>query len=540
MECKVVVVYLDHYGHQCRRITSKKFAHLQFGKDEQHVPTIIVKFENATCAFSSQGRTSVFAPLATEGKAVISLHAQGIQIMISGADGSHLRKELVVFMQQLKATVDHRVESTQSRKGYSSLPEYNRPRQPLGAIQVNSLKSRHVTNPPRKQSKHGKQLVSENTIGIYESQQWNLTAEQTDTTYVTASTGVAACAIGGTTLHRFAGAQERQHMKPTSASHWLRARVLLIDEVSMIDGEYFDYIEQLARHIRCNDKPFGGIQLVLVGDFLQLPPVSCNAKSERHYCFQAKSWDTCIDSYFELTQVLRQKDKEFVSVLQRFRLGQCTPNDEHYIRQTILHPAFCDGINATRLCTHNREAQQINTRELLKLQGPVKEYERIDSSDDVERSVLSSRVEKNIQLKKGAQVMLSANISVTNGLANGTRGVVIAFDAAGWPIVKFGGNHQETIHLHTFRTSKLNGGSIECKQLPLRLAWAISIHKSQGLTLDRLEVHLSKTFECGQAYVALSRAKSYNGLRVHGFSVRAIRASDIVLAFYHSWFPSNY
>eukprot|EP00043_Microstomoeca_roanoka_P000555 m.28080 g.28080 ORF g.28080 m.28080 type:complete len:587 (-) comp10375_c0_seq2:20-1780(-) len=575
LECAAVVVYLDQYGQQRKRCSSKKPAALQFGRDANRIPTIIITYDHTELAFTAQGHVRILGPNIADGKASVCLDEQGIQIYISRASPETLKKLLLSFMQQLRETVQERklTEESEQRISLKPLPKV---RKPLGAIQLNPDPS----SPPMKQSKpmQNKSIETSNLqrptaamrsmlrtrpmTELNEEQQAILMqvlagksvfftgsagtgksflikkileALPKDTTVATASTGVAACAIGGTTLHAFAGVQMGSNRLPLKTSAWIKAKVLLIDEISMVDARYFDQLEEVARKVRRSRQPFGGIQLVLVGDFLQLPPIT-RTGGKTQFCFNAKSWESCVDAFYHLTKVHRQTDQQFIAMLHRFRLGKCTQEDEQYIRATAGQMVELHGIRATRLCTHVKEAEVINQKELALIAEPSKVFRRHDSSPDVKTSGLAHRVDEEVILKVGAQVMLTTNINVMAGLANGSRGVVKKFDATGWPVVKFLNGHEETIRPHVWRAHSASRHVYECRQLPLKLAWAVSIHKSQGMTLDALEVDLSRVFEYGQAYVALSRARSYQGLCVKGFDASSIKAHPQVLTYYEKHF----
>ncbi|XP_052776592.1 ATP-dependent DNA helicase PIF1-like [Mya arenaria] len=363
-------------------------------------------------------------------------------------------------------------------------------------------------------------------------------------TFPTASTGVAACHIGGTTLHQFAGVGSGQGSleqcielasRTQIAQQWRKCHHLIIDEISMVDGDFFDKLETVGRVIRKSDKPFGGIQLIICGDFLQLPPVT-KGEERRKFCFQSKAWRKCIDMNMELTDVRRQSDKTFISVLQNIRMGRCPEFVYTTLRGTAQNNIQQNGILATQLCTHKEDVNQINNFQLKKLTGPSKSYEATDSDEVYLKQInFLSPVPATLTLTVGAQVMLAKNVDITKGLVNGARGVVIGFETGSEcnPIVKFLCG-LETAVKPTRWTFKVSGGVLLTrKQIPLKLAWAISIHKSQGMTLDCVEISLSKVFESGQSYVALSRAKSLEGLRVLDFDRKCVRADPEVLKFYH-------
>ncbi|XP_075280839.1 ATP-dependent DNA helicase PIF1 [Opisthocomus hoazin] len=362
-------------------------------------------------------------------------------------------------------------------------------------------------------------------------------------TYATASTGVAACHIGGTTLHAFAGigsgkAPLEQCIqlaeRPGARRHWLACQHLIIDEISMVDGQFFDRLEAVARAVRKRDEPFGGIQLIICGDFLQLPPV-CKANEETKFCFQAKSWRKCIHINMELTEVRRQTDKTFVSLLSAVRLGRCTEEVSRLLMQAAANRSERDGILATRLCTHKDDVEVTNERRLQQLSGEVHAFEALDSDPMLVKLIdAQCPVGGRVELKLGAQVMLAKNLDVSQGLVNGARGVVVGFESEqkGLPKVRFLCGITQVIKMEKWVFKGASGVHLSRQQLPLKLAWAISIHKSQGMSLDCVEISLSRVFECGQAYVALSRARSLAGLRVLDFDPKVVRADPSVLQFY--------
>ncbi|XP_019386155.1 PREDICTED: ATP-dependent DNA helicase PIF1 [Crocodylus porosus] len=362
-------------------------------------------------------------------------------------------------------------------------------------------------------------------------------------TYATASTGVAACHIGGTTLHAFAGigsgkAPLEQCIQLARRlgvrQHWLDCQHLIIDEISMVDGEFFDKLEAVARAVRKRDDPFGGIQLIICGDFLQLPPV-CKGNNQIKFCFQAKSWRKCICVNMELTEVRRQTDKTFISLLRAVRLGRCPDEVTWQLTQTAANRVEKDGILATRLCTHKDDVELTNERRLQQLPGERRSFEAVDSDPMLAKLIdAQCPVGHRIELKPGAQVMLTKNLDVSRGLVNGARGVVVEFEAGGkgLPRVRFLCGVTEVIKLERWIFKGPSGVHLSRQQLPLKLAWAISIHKSQGMSLDCVEISLSRVFESGQAYVALSRARSLKGLRVLDFDPKVVKANPQVLEFY--------
>lgn len=377
------------------------------------------------------------------------------------------------------------------------------------------------------------------------------------------TTGVAACHIGGITLHQFAGigdgeaTLERSYQmasRPAQSQIWRKCKHLIIDEISMVDGNYFEVnnivlnigqesnvlifqkIEAVARHVRRSEKCFGGIQLILCGDFLQLPPVvkknfNSNRNNDIRFCFQTPTWENCVQACYELTHVHRQSDAEFVDILNRIRMGSVSNDIVDKLMATSKQKIEQDGILATRLCSHTQEANTINESKLNQLKGESKVYDAQDS-DSTGSKLLNeqTQVPQKLVLKIGAQVMLLKNVNFSSGLVNGARGVVIGLNDAA-PVVRFR-NQEYSAKCENFVIKTASGGTFSRKQIPLKLAWSFSIHKSQGLTLDCVEMSLANVFEAGQAYVALSRAQSLEKLRILDFKASQVWANPDVLKFY--------
>lgn len=370
-------------------------------------------------------------------------------------------------------------------------------------------------------------------------------------TMATASTGVAACLIGGVTLHSFAGIGGgdfglkrcfEMASRPASAQTWRKCKRLIIDEISMVDGEFFEKIEATARHVRKNDKPFGGIQLILCGDFLQLPPVvkrdfksDSQPQNDKRFCFQSPAWETCIQVVYELKEVHRQSDPQFVKILNHLRIGHVNDEITQRLMKTSKQKIEGNGILATQLCSHTNDANSINESKLNNLPGETTLFKAEDSDPGSTKQLDSQMtVPSQLQLKIGAQVMLLKNINVTNGLVNGARGVVVRIEKS-VPVVRFKNNFEYACKHERWIIKQPSGNTVTRRQVPLKLAWAFSIHKSQGLTLDCVEMSLGKVFEAGQAYVALSRAKSLDSVRILDFDSKQVWANPQVLQFYKTF-----
>eukprot|EP00069_Balaena_mysticetus_P001443 bmy_15375T0 len=388
-------------------------------------------------------------------------------------------------------------------------------------------------------------------------------------TVATASTGVAACHIGGTTLHAFAGIGSGQAplaqcvalaQRPGVRQGWLNCQRLVIDEISMVEADLFDKLEAVARSVWAVRTGFWWSSmwnsLTPVPKAPHAPLQSCPAAEQAirrdpayHLwglpaaaaCNQgipapaAKSWRRCVPVTLELTEVWRQTDETFISLLQAVRLGRCSDEVTRQLRATAAHRVGRDGIVATRLCTHQDDVALTNERQLQKLPGEVHSFEAMDSDPEQARTLdAQCPVSQLLQLKLGAQVMLVKNLAVSRGLVNGARGVVVGFEAEGrgLPQVRFLCGVTEVIRADRWMVQATGGRLLSRQQLPLQLAWAISIHKSQGMSLDCVEISLGRVFASGQAYVALSRARSLQGLCVLDFDPMVVRCDPHVLSFY--------
>eukprot|EP01006_Ploeotia_vitrea_P017905 TRINITY_DN49142_c0_g1_i1.p1 TRINITY_DN49142_c0_g1~~TRINITY_DN49142_c0_g1_i1.p1 ORF type:complete len:874 (+),score=120.55 TRINITY_DN49142_c0_g1_i1:48-2669(+) len=362
------------------------------------------------------------------------------------------------------------------------------------------------------------------------------------TTFITASTGVAAVEVGGFTLHSFAGiglgkatADQLYSLvlrNPKAVQNWTKCKLLVIDEISMIDAELFDKLDEVARKVKkVHHRPFGGIQLVLSGDFLQLPPVNKSAGAK--YVFESKAWGELQMEMLPLTQVFRQTDKEFVDLLDAVRHGE---TDERMIAQLRSRVNASldveEGIIPTKLMAVNENVDAENYTNLADLTGKMKTFHAADrGAEPLLKNLDAGGLPKRLDLKIGAQVMLLKNMPQVQ-LMNGSRGVVTGYSASGDPVVKFMNGLVQPIERDTYDIEVNGQVQATRRQYPLKLAWATTIHKSQGCELDCAELTLdSSIFESGQAYTALSRIKSLSGLRLKKFDPKCIKANPRVLQF---------
>jgi len=393
-----------------------------------------------------------------------------------------------------------------------------------------------------------------------------------DQVFVTAATGIAAVNIGGTTFHSFSGLgiaggslQSLVHKVQSSSAateRWRKARVLVIDEISMLDGGLLDKAEAVARAIRRSSAPFGGLQLLLSGDFFQLPPVGVSKKrsSQAHsaagadarpsavkFAFQAECWPLVVSSSFLLTHVYRQKDNVLRHILNKIRVGVCSPDDCRVLAcGSAGRGAAQAGVQPTELCALNKHVAQRNRECMAGLKGDKHVFAaHMEGSEYFCKQLAAScTAVEQLTLCAGAQVVLLKNVDPEAGLVNGARGKVYDFvrnRESSWPPmlprVVFSPPERSATkptEVPPDSWSMELGAEIKATmtQVPLKLAYALSIHKSQGMTIDSLVVDLRGVFEYGQAYVALSRGVSLDRMQVRNLNPACVRAHPDVVAFY--------
>lgn len=427
-------------------------------------------------------------------------------------------------------------------------------------------------------------------------------ARQPDTVAVTATTGIAACNIGGTTLHSFAGVGLGQDDVPhmvrkikrnrRSMVRWEKVKVLLIDEVSMLSAELLDKLEAVARELRGNNLMFGGIQLVLTGDLFQLPPIS--REGNPSFCFEANCWQRLVDRTVNLTQIFRQADPHFARILNELREGEVSEGTQELFQSLCRPVKIPKGLIPTRLFPRRDDVDNANQRALERLKGTAYEYlaEDYESNRAKQEGIKIDQhciAPQLVKLREGAQVMMLKNIDST--VVNGSIGRVVGFmsqsdfsgaktsgkgassvyderalgvtsdlsdpvnarkcerlrqltelhgkSEARWPLVRFMTPSNLPRYMLVMPESwgiQTQEGDVLASrvQIPLMLAWALSIHKAQGQTLQYLSVNLERIFETGQAYVAISRATSIGGLQLMRFNRNKVRVNPRVRDFYRN------
>ncbi len=356
---------------------------------------------------------------------------------------------------------------------------------------------------------------------------------------IVAPTGIAASHLGGQTIHSFFALGIRENIdegyvdflldKKYLKTRFSKLKLLIIDEISMVSPELFSAMDMILRRFKGTDAPFGGVQVVISGDFFQLPPVSKTPK-EKRFAWQSEAWRALALQTCYLEEKFRQDDNRLIGILDDIRSGEITPASEALLKSR--HEAALGIDTPTRLYTHNLDVDRINQEELDKLDAEEKLFvcEHKGSEKNIEKIFKSSLVLERLTLKKGAVVIFIKN-NAEAGYVNGTTGKVESFSPIDkMPIVRTSEGQKIKVDLEEWSLENDSGKVIATvSQVPLRLAWAITIHKSQGMTLDAAEIDLSRTFESGQGYVALSRIKNIEGLRLMGLNPMALRVDPLIL-----------
>jgi ATP-dependent exoDNAse (exonuclease V) alpha subunit len=350
------------------------------------------------------------------------------------------------------------------------------------------------------------------------------------TVAVTASTGIASTHLNGTTIHSWSGLGIRDNLTPHDIE-WLKnneklrkrynaTEVLVIDEVSMLHGSRLDMVNQACKLLRQNEQAFGGLQVILVGDLFQLPPVS-PGREVFDFVHMSHAWQDLEPSICYITEQHRQTEDGLLELLTALRSGDF---EEAHMELLLSRKSEApDDVVVTRLYTHNMDVDTINTKHLTALGGSSKTYKMATKGAAVKVEQLAKSVlaPVELRLKEGAEVMFVAN-NFGEGFVNGSRGQVIGFSGT-WPMVRLLDNDRVvTVEPHTWSLTEDGRVRAEVAQLPLRLAWAITIHKSQGMSLDAAEIDLSQAFTPGMGYVALSRVRSLDGVYLRGINQTAL------------------
>ena len=350
---------------------------------------------------------------------------------------------------------------------------------------------------------------------------------------------------------------------------WRSVKILILDEVSMLSKKIFELIEELARIIRKNNSPFGGIKVVFTGDFYQLPPVGTDGDPDTNcFCFESPIWRAVfnLDNHIQLKTIFRQTDPQYIEILQQIRCGNLSEPNKRLLQSYVnreYDPAQHNDCVPTKLFPLRSKVDFVNTQMFSKIKEKEFVFEAVRKTDcitnlesgkplnplvldmcskmtiqerDYELELLlnNTSCSQILRLKKGVAVMCTVNLDMDNSICNGSQGIVLnILENSSSPtiVVKFSNGIIKTIAPHFWQSEDYP--TIAIGQYPLCLAWALTIHKIQGATLEMAEIDIGQSvFEYGQTYVALSRIQSLNGLYLSAFHAQKIMANPTVRQFY--------
>ncbi len=374
---------------------------------------------------------------------------------------------------------------------------------------------------------------------------------------ITASTGIAATHIGGMTIHSWSGIGIKTHLDKydldkIASSEYIckrvnKTKVLIIDEISMLSTNMLDMVDMVCREIKQNPEPFGGMQVILVGDFFQLPPIvknnfakkeqdeqnlfgSSKQKNNKTFAYSAGAWERTRPVVCYLSEQHRQDDVDFLSLLSAIRADNV--NEKHFelIKQRAIdHDDMPE--NITKLFSHNLNVDSVNSHELSKIEDETKVFHMTSEGSEklIETMKKGCLSPEKLELKVGAVVMCTKN-NQKEHFVNGTLGVVTGFDdITENPMIKIQNGRTLTIEPMDWTVEENGKIRAQIRQVPLRLAWAMTVHKSQGMSLDAAVMDLSQVFEFGQGYVALSRVRRLSGLYLLGINDHALKVHPEIL-----------
>lgn|SRR5574344_2047569 len=380
---------------------------------------------------------------------------------------------------------------------------------------------------------------------------------------VTSTTGLAAVNIQGQTIHSWAGVGicnkpiedviDKILKRSKLRKQITECKILAIDEISMLDAKTFDYIDKVLRIMREEESlPFGGIQVLLFGDFFQLPPV----QKDNGFCFESNCWNELNLKTVFLEKIYRQQDENFINSLNNLRLNRLTEDDLRlFYDREVNYDTY--GSDILHIFSTNKEADNYNMFKFKSVESELYLFNSVDkihrkrseivfNKDNPDERLTkfdmitldafdkSCKAPSELALKVGCRVMLLKNINFNNGLINGACGSILEVKLGEEEsiLVKFDNGVEANIPKQIFEAYRDGEVIVSREQYPLRLAYGITIHKSQGMTLDKLVVDCSRIFECGQVYVALSRIKSLEGLYLKSFNPQKVLNNEKVISFY--------
>jgi ATP-dependent DNA helicase PIF1 len=403
---------------------------------------------------------------------------------------------------------------------------------------------------------------------------------------VCAMTGCAAVLLqcNARTLHSWSGIKLAKGPKNKviesvlkskhAVKAWRSAKILILDEISMLSKKVFEIIEELGRLTRKSSTPFGGLQIVFVGDFYQLPPIGSDGEPDtEQFCFESPMWNIVFkqENHIELKTMFRQKDPNYIDILMQIRKGSIDEDKRKTLRDYLNREYDSEKNNGcipTKLFAIRSKVDFVNSQMFSKIQEKeyILDYKPkvdcltyldsgkiippllmqkcnslpiTDKESELDQMINNCQCNKILRIKKGAAVMCTINLDMDNGICNGSQGIIIDIIENGseiTPVVKFSNGLIKRVSHHYWQSEDYP--SLAIGQYPLTLAWALTIHKIQGATLSMAEIDIGKSiFEYGQTYVALSRIQSLDGLYLSAFEPEKIRANPVVTEFYNKILP---
>ncbi len=404
--------------------------------------------------------------------------------------------------------------------------------------------------------KKGENLFITGHAGTGKSYILNKLKEKFKKMVLTSTTGIAAVNIKGQTIHSFCGIgackkpvemiiDELFSKKVSIKNKIKKCKILALDEVSMLNVKTLEYIDAVFKAVKESTAPFGGIQVIFIGDFFQLPPVEKD-EPERKYCFESPIWSELGLKNIVLKKSYRQKEENFIEALAHMRTNSLTQADIELFNSRNL-PDENTIPNMLHIFSTNEEADAYNKAKFDSIENPLVEFVSDDgvlrgndyiynNFNETEGKILeifnrNCKFNKELKFKLGAKVMLLSNLDFSSGLINGSIGTIKSFNNSSITVL-FDNGVERDITRETFEYFYNDKPVAQRRQYPLKLAYAITIHKSQGMTLDELFIDCKRIFEKGQAYVAMSRVKNLDGLYLANFTPDRVSADPKVVEFY--------
>jgi len=391
----------------------------------------------------------------------------------------------------------------------------------------------------------GRSVLLEGSAGVGKSTQVMDLLKSSYSVLLTSTTGISAINIGGITIHSatgigtcedqsdFVSLISKKSFKSNTAPMLKKCDILVIDEISMMVGSTLDLVDAMFRVATQVNKPFGGKVVVMTGDLFQLPPATKRKKNK--WCFESVVWKEMNPLVISLTKIWRQVDKDLIESINKMRFGMIDDSVVSCLSSSF-NREFPPEIEAVKLRSLNRDVDRINQEEYSKLRTEERVYYMsvTDGSHDGNKQARKDFSQfREVRLKAGSRIFTAVN-NPKEGYMNGSLGVVIDFSSEDEPIVEFDNGETITVSMYEYRMTNSVSGALLAKvsMMPIKYAWGLSIHRSQGMTLEYVDVDISGVFLPGMAYVGISRCKSIGGLSIRGWNEDIVYADTDVSKFY--------